>query len=241
MELDALASPEPADRALLASRRHTVVLVAILFAIAAWGAHLQSASGPGTQIVEGHRGTVPLYLSLIVAEWALLRYVVIGIHRKGLKLHDLVSGRWASWKDVVRDLAVGLAFWLAWTAGETLVERFLGPDSAKGIGTLLPQGPLEIGIWVALSLSAGFCEEVVFRGYLQRQFHALSGSAAVGVLGQAAIFGVSHGYQGTRLAITIAILAVAYGLLARWRKSLRPGIVAHAWMDIFGGILARQR
>lgn len=241
MELDAPANPEPADRTLLASRRHTVVLVAILFAIAAWGAHLQSAGSSGTQIVEAHRGTVTLYLSLIVAEWALLRYVVVGIHRKGLKLRDLVSGRWASWKNVVRDLAIGLLFWAAWAAGETLVDRFLGPDSAKGIGTLLPQGPLEIGIWVALSLSAGFCEEVVFRGYLQRQFQAISGSAAVGLLGQAAIFGVSHGYQGTRLAITIAILAVAYGLLASWRKSLRPGIVAHAWMDIFGGILARQR
>lgn len=241
MEPDAPANPEPADRTLLASRRHTVVLVAILFAIAAWGAHLQSAGSSGTQIVETHRGAVTLYLSLIVAEWALLRYVVVGIHRRGLKLRDLVSGRWANWKEAVRDLAIGLLFWAAWAAGETLVDRFLGPDTAKGIGTLLPQGPLEIGIWVALSLSAGFCEEVVFRGYLQRQFQAISGSAAVGLLGQAAIFGVSHGYQGTRLAITIAILAVAYGLLASWRKSLRPGIVAHAWMDIFGGILARQR
>ena len=217
------------------------MLLAILFAIAAWGAHLQSASRHGAQIVEAHRGAVTLYLSLIVAEWALLRYVVVGIRRTGLKLRDLVSGRWATWQDVVRDLVIGLLFWFAWSAAEALVERFLGPDSAKGIGSLPPQGPLEITIWVALSLSAGFCEEAVFRGYLQRQFQALSGSAAVGVLGQAAIFGVSHGYQGTRLAITIGIMGAAYGLLARWRKSLRPGIVAHAWMDIVGGTLARQR
>ena len=32
----------------------------------------------------------------------------------------------------------------------------------------------------------GFCEEAVFRGYLQRQFHALTGSASIAVL--------AHGY-----------------------------------------------
>ncbi len=241
MEPDESAESRPADRKLLAPLWHTLALVGILLAIAGYGAHLQSASRDGSQIVAEHRGAISLYLSLIVAEWALLRFVLIGIRRSGLKLRDLVSGRWSSWKDVLRDLVIGLGFWLAWGAGQTLVDRFLGPDSAKGIGTLLPQGPIEIPIWIVLSLTAGFCEEAIFRGYLQRQLHAMSGSVVVGILGQAAIFGVSHGYQGTRLVITIAILAVAYGILARWRKSLRPGMVAHAWMDVFSGILARQR
>jgi membrane protease YdiL (CAAX protease family) len=176
-----------------------------------------------------------------VAEWALLRFVLVGVKRTGVRLRDLVSGRWSNWKDVVRDLVIGLAFWLVWSLAEASVERFLGPDSAKGIGTLLPQGPLEITIWVALSLTAGFCEEAVFRGYLQRQLRALSGSVVVGILGQAAIFGISHGYQGGRLAITIAIYGLAYGVLAQSRQSLRPGILAHAWSDVFSGILARQR
>jgi hypothetical protein len=34
-------------------------------------------------------------------------------------------------------------------------------------------------------------------------------------------------------------LGLLYGLLAWWRKSLRPGIVAHAWSDIFGGWIER--
>ena len=50
--------------------------------------------------------------------------------------------------------------------------------------------------WCCLSATAGFCEEIVFRGYLQRQLAAFSKSTLMGVLLSAAIFGVSHGYEG---------------------------------------------
>ena len=88
-----------------------------------------------------------------------------------------------------------------------------------------------------LSISAGFSEELVFRGYLQRQLTALTGRASLALLLQAAVFGVAHGYQGTRACLSIAIYGVLFTLLALWRKSLRPGMIAHAWTDIAGGLL----
>ena len=97
---------------------------------------------------------------------------------------------------------------------------------------------MEISLWIALSISAGFCEELVFRGYLQRQFAALTGSNVIGLLLQAALFGVSHGYQGVAATVTIALFGVVYGSLALWRRSLRPGMIAHAWSDIWAGWLA---
>jgi hypothetical protein len=36
--------------------------------------------------------------------------------------------------------------------------------------------------------------------------------------------------------VKIAIFGAMYGLLAIWRKSLRPGMMAHAWSDILSGI-----
>jgi membrane protease YdiL (CAAX protease family) len=56
---------------------------------------------------------------------------------------------------------------------------------------------------------------------------------------QAVIFGVSHGYQGWKQVVIISVLGLLFGLLAHWRKSLVPGMAAHAWADIYSGLLNR--
>jgi membrane protease YdiL (CAAX protease family) len=216
---------------------HTAVLLLILFGIAAYGAYAQATSHASHQLVQ-HRGSaLPLYLSLIAAEWGLLRFVVYGgLRRTNTSLRDLIGARWGGWRDVLRDVAIALLAWAGWSAVETLAAHALGPDSAKGIATLLPRSVPEIAVWVLLSLSAGFCEEVVFRGYLQRQFHALSGNAFLALVAQAVVFGVSHGYQGLRNVVVISVFGIVYGVLASWRRSLRPGMVLHAWTDVIGGL-----
>jgi len=223
----------------IASVRHTVILVAILLAIAGYGAYLQSHAGSSPQLVEKHPSAIPLYLSLMAAQWGLVRYVTIGMKHGGTRLRDLLGQRWSSWKDVARDVVIALIVWGAWSLSAGAVERALGGDTAKGITTLLPRSPAEIAVWILLSMTAGFCEEMVFRGYLLRQFEALSGNALVGVLGQAVIFGVAHGYQGLRNVIAITVYGTVFGAVAVWRKSLKPGMILHAWTDIFGGIFAK--
>jgi hypothetical protein len=111
------------------------------------------------------------------------------------------------------------------------------PSHAKSVSTLFPQRLLEVVLWIATSLSAGFCEEVAFRGYFQKQFQAMTGSSAAGVILQGILFGISHGYQGLRAIIMIVLFGFLYGILAFWRKSLRPGTILHAWSDIYAGYL----
>jgi len=94
----------------------------------------------------------------------------------------------------------------------------------------------EILLWIGVSISAGICEELVFRGYFQRQFHAYTHSRWIALFLQAMLFGISHGYQGTVACVKIVIFGLLYGSLALWRKSLRPGKMAHAWSDILSGI-----
>jgi len=112
-----------------------------------------------------------------------------------------------------------------------------GTNAAQG---LLPQGTLESLVWIPLALSAGFCEELAFRGYLQKQFQAVAGSTALAVLFQAIVFGVGHLYEGVGAATRITLFGALFGLLAVWRQSLRPGMIAHAWSDIFGVIIFRR-
>jgi membrane protease YdiL (CAAX protease family) len=53
---------------------------------------------------------------------------------------------------------------------------------------------------------------------------------------QALLFGISHGYQGIEACVRIAVYGALFGLLALWRGSLRPGMMAHAGSDILSGI-----
>ena len=89
-----------------------------------------------------------------------------------------------------------------------------------------------------MSLTAGFCEELIYRGYLQRQFIALTWTVAGGILMQAIVFALGHGYQGWQFVALISVVAAMLGLLAYWRKSLRPGMIAHALQDGVTGIVA---
>ena len=232
--------PHDPSRKLVAPLWHTVVLILILMALALGGARLQHRAGPAPGIVQQHRGIVSLYVSLIVSEWALVYFVwAAGLRRSGTRMRDVIGGRWSSWKAVALDIAIAVPFWIVWEATGRLAHRLLGPDQAKTLDVVLPLGTLEIVLWVAVSISAGFCEEVVFRGYLQKQFRALTGSMALAVLLQGIVFGIGHSYQGLKQVVVITILGVLYGMLAAWCKSLRPGMLAHAWSDILGGILLK--
>jgi membrane protease YdiL (CAAX protease family) len=227
------------DRKLIAPVWHTAALVGLFLAITVAGALFQRGAQAHPGALQQHPQVAPLYLSLIVLEWGLVFFVCRGLRRTGTRLRDLIGGRWNGPRDIVIDGLLGCGLWGLWSAVEVGWQRWLAAGHAASIETLLPERTLERALWVALSISAGICEEVVFRGYLQRQFKALTRSGLAGVALQAVLFGISHGYQGVEATMKIAAYGVLFGLLALWRNSLRPGMVAHAWTDIFSGVIVR--
>jgi membrane protease YdiL (CAAX protease family) len=232
--LPEIKSPSPK---LVAPRWHTGLFVALFLALAFSGALFQreAHSQPGKLLQHTH--VVPLYLSLIAMEWGLFFYVWKGgLRRSGTKLRELIGGRWRSFKDVAVDASLALGLWTVWTICEKGWNRWMGPSHAASIQTFLPRQWFEILLWIGVSISAGICEEVVFRGYFQRQFEAFTRSKWVALFLQAALFGIAHGYQGLEACVKIAIFGALYGLLALWRGSLRPGIIAHGGGDILSGI-----
>ena len=56
----------------------------------------------------------------------------------------------------------------------------------------VPTGFAEISLWMIVSLTAGFNEELTYRGYVQQKFHSLTGNLAAGIFLQAAFFGLGH-------------------------------------------------
>jgi membrane protease YdiL (CAAX protease family) len=195
--------------------------------------HAQSAIP--TVVGAGGRsgGNAALYLEIIASEWALCMYIWLGSRCEGARsVRDLIGGRWTSVRSVLLDFAVAAGFWLVWSAVALAMGYLVGPSHERPTAFLNPRGPVEVALWVAMSVTAGFCEELVYRGYLQRQALAVSGSAAVAILAQAVIFGAGHWYQGGKKVMIIVVLGALFGVLAHWRKSLRPGMLSHAWEDL---------
>jgi membrane protease YdiL (CAAX protease family) len=236
MATTASASSSDPGRKLIAPVWHTVLLVGIFLGITIAGALFQrhAQSTPGA--LQQHPNVVPLYLSVIAVEWLLVYGVWAGIKTYGVRLRDLIGGRWSSAKDVLIDLVLALVVSILWAGIQAGIARMV-PSDAKSVSVLFPQSFLEVVLWMLTSLSAGFCEEAAFRGYFQKQFEALTGSAAMGVILQAILFGISHGYQGYRAIFIIILFGFLYGILAFWRKSLRSAMIAHAWSDIYAGYL----
>jgi membrane protease YdiL (CAAX protease family) len=230
-------TPRSTSRPLIAPTWHMIVFIAIFVGLSIVGGFFQHAAKQHPHPVVPSSSPVLGYISVIVSEWLLVLYVRMGIEKRGVRLRDLVGGRWATPKDVIKDFALGAALWALWILLQNSHLLGGGTNAAQG---LLPKGILESLVWIPLALSAGFCEELAFRGYLQKQFHAITGSSALAVLMQAIVFGVGHFYEGAGAATRIAIFGILFGLLAVWRKSLRPGMIAHAWSDIFGVILFRR-
>lgn len=175
----------------------------------------------------------------------LTGFVYLGI-RKRTNLRQLIGGRWSKAEDVVRDLVIACGFWLAAVTVLGAGAKLMHLDEAgkfdslrRQLGFLIPGTTLELLVWCCVSITAGICEEIIFRGYLQRQFSAISASTFTGVLLSAVVFGAAHGYEGGARMLLIGVYGLMFGLLAWWRKSLRPGMIAHAWHDAFSGAVLR--
>lgn len=236
----ARSSPSPtvgpeqqADQA-VAPTWHTVVLLAVFAALTVLGWLAQrSVQMHAPNAALPHR-LVPIQIQAIVFEWATVAWVWFGLRRKGVRLFELVGGRWPDAKSILVDILLGGGLWALWI-GISWIENALLGHRLDGIP--YPVGLLEGILAIAVAVSAGVCEEIVFRGYFQRQFRVLSGSSVIAVVLQATVFGIAHVYQGVRLASMVVLYGILFGALALWRRSLRPGIIAHAWSDIAARLL----
>lgn len=104
----------------------------------------------------------------------------------------------------------------------------------ESIAFFLPRTREERAWFGAMCLVVGFCEEIVFRGFLIRYLHDLPlGLGLMGaILVAAAIFGIDHGYQGWKGILGTGVLALLMTVLFFVTGTLWIPILAHALLDL---------
>jgi len=217
----------------VAPASQTVIVLLVLFGFSLASAHAGSLTPLGSNI-----GRASGYGLVIIFEWAVVAFIWFGARQRGVRIADLIGGSWAQPIHILRDFLIAVAFLIVATGVLSVMDYFLKTAPNQAIRNLLPQGSIEVVLFLGTSGTAGFCEELIYRGYLQRQFTALTHAVSGGIVLQAIVFALNHGYQGWKYVLLIAVLATMLGLLAHWRRSLRPGMIAHALQDGVSGIVA---
>lgn len=174
------------------------------------------------------------YSTTLVVEWILAGYVAWRLRRLGVSIKALVDVPSTARKWLI-DIGVTVGFFVVWTIVGQGLEFLLKPGIQRYIA-LLPSNPMERAFWILIALSAGFCEELVFRGYLQKTLEFTT-NAGTAIIMQGVIFGLVHFYQGIKLVTIIIVLGTMLGFLAHWRKKLWPGMMFHALQDILGAFV----
>ncbi len=214
---------------------HTAAVLLLLGAIAA-------AAFYGGRQAEGHiiHHRVRGYVISMAAEWLIFGFIAMGPRWHGPSIKALAGRFSPTLRSVALDLGIAAAYLLVANyllAGLGFVlGHFMKSGVAEALKNGLPHTTLEDAVFMLVALTAGICEETIFRGYLQHQLTGWTRNAGAGIVLQGIAFGVAHAYQGTSQIVVIACFGCMFGWLAWWRKSLRPGMLAHFIQDAIGGI-----
>lgn len=107
---------------------------------------------------------------------------------------------------------------------------------------MLPQSQTEMRWFTLVSCTAGFCEEVIFRGYFLRYLDSLSDDIGPwsAVVISSAVFGLAHAYQGRVGILKTGLVGFVAGAFLVLGGSLLPLILLHAVVDVTGGLIGHH-
>jgi len=180
-----------------------------------------------------------LYGSTIAFQWILLGVVAWRAVARGLTPADL---------GLARGFDGALLLWSVGGAGilgafQWFNLRRLGqstgpvPELMRKLSQrLLPHNTTETAPYGALAVTAGVCEEFVYRGFVMAALSRADLAAWMVLAISSLLFGLAHAYQGKSgiIGTTLLGLLLGIGRIATW--SLIPVAIWHAAVDLVAGV-----
>jgi membrane protease YdiL (CAAX protease family) len=195
---------------------------------------LQRHTGPIVPI----RKKLVFYAVIMCGQWALVAAMLLVVRRHGLSLADV--GERLGDARLTFAVTFGLLVILALVT-VIILRRFrrAQPQTlTAAVGRLRKFSPafgLEMAVFAFVCLTAGVCEELLYRGWLVNLLRAATGSVWVAIVVGAAVFAIGHAYQGTKAMLRTGFVGLQLAYLFVTVDSLIPGQVIHAAFDLVMG------
>jgi membrane protease YdiL (CAAX protease family) len=128
-------------------------------------------------------------------------------------------------------LPVGTVIWMKLTKRP---RRYRSADALKSFSYFFPATWTERRWWVFVCITAGVCEEIVFRGFLLHYLHVFPWTLnlTLALLISSVVFGFNHLYQGARGVAGTAIAGLLFGLLFLLTGNLLLPVIFHGVIDL---------
>lgn len=185
------------------------------------------------------RDRIKMYLATILFQWLLAALVAWRAFARGLSLHELgIHGTAGVSLLAVTLMGAALIAASHW-ANLRRMARSDHPNlqRLRALGSrLFPRSRPELALFVVLSLTAGICEEFLFRGFVMAALFRTGLPTWLVVALSSAMFGVAHLYQGKGGSVGTGILGMLFAGVRLAYQSLLPAVVWHAVLDIVAGI-----
>ena len=182
---------------------------------------------------------VSVYREVLAHEWivtAVIAAVWIQAARPWRLIGLVLPVGWR----LVLTIALLAAVWMLLRAQLRAIRRL---DPAKrdrlrtrtaAVSPIIPHNRVERAWFVPVAITAGLCEEFMYRGFLMWAFRPWLGLWGA-ALASTVSFGFAHAYQGRRGAIRAGTLGAVFVVLAIATGSVVPGMVLHALLDLISG------
>jgi membrane protease YdiL (CAAX protease family) len=179
---------------------------------------------------------IPVYLSSATTLWLLAVVAILAAQ----------YSRFPPWMIGLRAVPPGIfVAWVVFIIGcaglLAVAAHFAGQTESPILLHLLPVTRREQVFYVGLSITAGICEELVFRGFLMAALLPLVGSTILALVISSFLFGLLHAYQQPAGVARAALLGAALGAPYILAGTIFPSMVAHTLIDLIGGLWLVRR
>lgn len=106
------------------------------------------------------------------------------------------------------------------------------------LDALIPHTEKELKVFMLVSVTAGICEEIMFRGFLIAYLSHYMDTGLALIL-SSALFGMGHLYQGFTGVLRTMFVGAGFAILYALSGSLLAPVILHAAIDVHAGITGK--
>jgi CAAX protease family protein len=175
------------------------------------------------------------WLAVAVVGWRLWAHGYTAA-QLGLPFHDRTRLGIAA---IVGAVTIGSLQWLNLRRVGRIPVESRGPLQAIA-ERILPQSTVELLPYLALAVTAGLCEEFLYRGFAMAALAHAGLAAWLVVMVSSVLFGLAHSYQGRGGMVMTFAVGLVLGFSRLTYNSLVPAIFWHSAIDVVAGVAGRR-